>query len=79
MKFEFYNIGCIEEVELELKPFTLIAGINQSGKSFILKCIYGILEADKLSIIDAIREKFNNMESVNEIDLEKAKNEFYRF
>jgi len=80
MKFEFYNIGCIEKVELELKPFTLIAGVNQTGKSFILKCIYGILGVDKLSIIDVIKEKlekFENMELMDETELENAKNEFY--
>jgi predicted ATPase len=78
MKFEFYNIGCIEKVELELKPFTLIAGLNQTGKSFILKCIYGILGADKLSIVKIVMEKFENIESMNEADLENARNEFYK-
>ncbi len=44
MKFEFRNFGSIEEASLELRPFTLIGGKNQSGKSFILKAIYSILE-----------------------------------
>jgi len=44
MKFEFRNFGSIEKASLELKPFTLIGGKNQSGKSFILKAIYSILE-----------------------------------
>ena len=44
MRFEFRNFGSIKEVSLEIKPFTLIGGKNQSGKSFILKAIYSILE-----------------------------------
>ena len=79
MKFEFYNIGCIEEVELELKPFTLIAGVNQTGKSFILKCIYGILRGDNPLIDYIIKRELKEITNkpIDEIDLEEAKNELY--
>ena len=73
MKFEFYNIGCIEEVELELKPFTLIAGINQTGKSFILKCIYGILNSHsfKISELDKVLEDTLKKSNIKKEEINK--------
>jgi predicted ATPase len=44
MRFEFLNFGPIKRASLELKPFTLVAGLNQSGKSYILRTLYSILE-----------------------------------
>lgn len=45
MKFRFINVGPLKEVELDLKPLTIIGGVNQVGKSFITKFLYGILSA----------------------------------
>ena len=44
MRFEFLNFGPIKRASLELKPFTLVTGLNQSGKSYILRTLYSILE-----------------------------------
>ena len=43
MRFRFINVGPLKEVELELRPLTIIGGVNQVGKSFITKFLYGIL------------------------------------
>ncbi|AEF96320.1 ATP-binding protein [Methanotorris igneus] len=73
MKFEFYNIGCIENVELELKPFTLIAGVNQTGKSFILKCIYGILNSHGFNIseLDKVLEDILKKSNIKKEEVNK--------
>ncbi len=44
MKVEFLNFGPVERAVLEIKPLTLIAGVNQSGKSYLLRTLYSILE-----------------------------------
>jgi len=44
MRIEFLNFGPIEKATLEVKPFTLVAGVNQSGKSYILRTLYSTLE-----------------------------------
>jgi predicted ATPase len=45
MKFFFRNFGCVRKATIELKPFTVIAGKNESGKSFILRALYAILSS----------------------------------
>lgn len=45
MKFRFINLGPLKEVGLEVRPLTIIGGISQVGKSFIIKFLYGILSA----------------------------------
>lgn len=36
------NFGKIQKAELKIRPFTVIAGCNSSGKSFITKALYSI-------------------------------------
>ena len=38
------NLGNISKAEINVKPFTLIAGENSSGKSFATKSLYSILD-----------------------------------
>jgi len=45
MKISFRKFGSIKRAELEIKPFTVIAGENEAGKSFILRALYGILSS----------------------------------
>lgn len=45
MKFVFKNFGCIKKAEIELKSFNVVAGRNESGKSFILRALYGIFSS----------------------------------
>ncbi|MEO2068636.1 MAG: AAA family ATPase [Desulfurobacteriaceae bacterium] len=45
MKISFYNFGSIKSAELWIKPFTVIAGKNETGKSFVLRTLYGIFSS----------------------------------
>ena len=45
MKISFYNFGSIKSAELWIKPFTVIAGKKETGKSFILRALYGIFSS----------------------------------
>ncbi|MGB3750622.1 MAG: hypothetical protein WA945_03580, partial [Arcobacteraceae bacterium] len=44
-RFKISNFGKINNLEINIKPFTVIAGINDSGKSFATKGLYSILSA----------------------------------
>ena len=44
MKFHFENIGPIREAELELGDFTIIAGRNNTGKTYLAYTLYGFLK-----------------------------------
>ena len=44
MKFRFKEIGPIEEAELALGDFTIIAGRNNTGKSYLVHTLYGFLK-----------------------------------
>jgi len=39
------NFGRIKEADLQVRPFTVIAGKNSSGKSFITKALYSFLKS----------------------------------
>lgn len=43
MKTVFKNIGPISEAELELKDLTIIAGANNTGKTYLVYTLYGFL------------------------------------
>jgi predicted ATPase len=47
MKFDIQikNLGKIQEANIKVRPLTLIAGVNSSGKSFFTKSFYSILKA----------------------------------
>ncbi|QSV65625.1 MAG: ATP-binding protein [Aphanizomenon flos-aquae DEX188] len=42
MKIKFSNLGGIQETELDLRPLTVIIGSNNSGKTYIAYCTYGL-------------------------------------
>ena len=44
-KYKIKGLGNIEEAIIDIAPFTLIAGENNSGKTFTTKSLYSILEA----------------------------------
>ncbi len=44
MKLRFQNIGPIEEAELELGDLTIIAGRNNTGKTYMVYTLYGFLK-----------------------------------
>lgn len=43
MKIDFENFGCIDEGSIELNDFTLFCGKNNSGKTYAMYSIYGLL------------------------------------
>ncbi len=45
MKFIFKNLGPINEAELELGDLTIIAGRNNTGKTYVAYALYGFLRA----------------------------------
>ncbi|NOT17555.1 MAG: AAA family ATPase [Sulfuriferula sp.] len=74
MDFEFTikKLGNIDEANLTVKPFTVIAGENSSGKTFATKCLYCVLDAlnqDHVSYaieskISIIQDEVNEFEEV---------------
>ena len=45
MKFLFKNLGPIEDAELELSDLTIIAGRNNTGKTYMVYTLYGFLRS----------------------------------
>lgn len=45
MKFHFKKIGPIDDAQLELGDFTIIAGRNNTGKTYLTYTLYGFLKA----------------------------------
>ena len=45
MKFRFKNLGPIEDAELELSDLTIIAGRNNTGKTYMVYTLYGFLRS----------------------------------
>ncbi len=45
LKFNVENMGNIEKAIITIKPLTIIAGENSSGKTFVTKSLYTILNA----------------------------------
>ena len=43
LKFRMTNIGAVKQAELELGDFTIIAGRNNTGKTYMAYAIYGFL------------------------------------
>jgi len=68
MKIKFYNLGTIKETELDLRPLTVLIGPNNSNKTYIAYCVYGLWKnvTTKISI-DKV--SFNNV-SANTISIE---------
>ena len=44
IKFRFKNIGPVNEAELELGDLTIIAGRNNTGKTYLVYTLYGFLQ-----------------------------------
>ena len=45
MTFQFKNIGPVKKAELELGDLTVIAGRNNTGKTYIVYTLYGFLKS----------------------------------
>ena len=44
MKFRFKNLGPIKQADLELGDLTIIAGRNNTGKTYLAYALYGFLK-----------------------------------
>jgi len=66
MKAKFKNIGPVHEAELDLKDLTIIAGANNTGKTYLTYTLYGFLRF--------IREVIFSQNMISEIpfDINKA-------
>ena len=62
MKLKILNVGGLEEAEIELNGFTVLAGENCSGKSTILKSIYTLIEPG-VNLNSKIMEEINSITS----------------
>ena len=56
---EFRNLGKIQKANIQLRPFTVIAGCNASGKSFITKSLYSLFSFNIVHSNDLT--KINNL------------------
>lgn len=45
MKISIKNLGKIESAEMDLRPFTVILGSNNTGKTYLAYSVYGLFEA----------------------------------
>lgn len=61
-KFSIENLGNIKKADFEIKPLTIIAGENGSGKSFTTKSLYCLLDAlNKDYLFDYIQLNISNI------------------
>ncbi|MDB9468478.1 AAA family ATPase [Dolichospermum circinale] len=50
MKIKFSNLGSIQETELDLRPLTVIIGLNNSNKTYIAYSTYGLWQRARSSL-----------------------------
>ena len=58
MKFRFKNIGPIREAELELGDLTIIAGRNNTGKTYLVYTLYGFLKSFRELLLGKAGSRF---------------------
>ncbi len=56
MKFTFKNIGPISDAELDLGDLTVIAGRNNTGKTYLVYTLYGFLKMARVTAIRSFAE-----------------------
>ena len=54
MKFRFKNLGPVDEAELELGDLTIIAGRNNTGKTYLVYAVYGFLRGLRTYVSKAL-------------------------
>lgn len=76
MKFKFKNIGPVKKAELELGDFTLMAGRNNTGKTYMVYALYGLLKmwknwpGSRNFIMDRSGEEIIN-KNIKPLDIDK--------
>ena len=66
MKFIFKNLGPINEAELELGDLTIIAGRNNTGKTYVAYALYGFLKMWETILLPPPPEVKKIMEKLDE-------------
>ena len=62
IKFEFQNLGVLEQAAIELAPFTLVCGGNNCGKTYLAYAIYGFFR--NVDIVRGFLAIRSNLESL---------------
>jgi predicted ATPase len=68
MKFVLDNIGIIKKAEIEIKALTVIAGLNDVGKSFVTRTIFSVIKTITESNTQLKIEQFERIQAtINQI------------
>lgn len=75
MKITFQDLGALACGELELKPFTIIAGANNSGKTYVSYSLWGFLQlwGNFVSFSSLRNEIFHGLAERGEAEISTAK------
>ena len=80
MKFRFKNLGPIKEADLELGDLTIIAGRNNTGKTYLVYTLYGFLKRWNWSagwLLNPTREEgVEGLEDFSSLALQAAREGF---
>lgn len=81
MEFVFENIGTVRHAAIQVGGLTVITGLNDTGKSFISKSIYSIIQTNKeateqsiLSKSQPIQDFFQRLRSIEQTSLAQYPN-----
>lgn len=70
MKIDFENLGGIDEGSVELNDFTLFCGKNNSGKTYVMYSLYGLLEKEFDIRFNFVKEVVANLKKNGTYHLE---------
>jgi hypothetical protein len=75
MKITFQDLGALACGELEIKPFTIIAGANNSGKTYVSYSLWGFLQlwGNFVSFFSLRDEIFKGLVEKGEAEISTAK------
>ncbi|MBF0401338.1 MAG: AAA family ATPase [Magnetococcales bacterium] len=78
MKFHFKNIGLIKNASVELGDLTILAGPNNTGKTYISYTLYGFFETwiDHFSLGDEIQRIVEELKSTRHAKLDLSRVDF---
>lgn len=86
MNFELYieNLGAIDKAEMTINPLTILAGENGTGKSFVTKFLYSVLnvlmkDVYKIELINIFDEMERNHKELKDFLSESLFSDFGMF
>lgn len=86
MNFELYieNLGAIDKAEMRINPLTILAGENGTGKSFVTKFLYSVLnvlmkDVYKIELINIFDEMERNHKELKDFLNESLFSDFGMF